>query len=193
MKHYLIGWGYVAIAAAVIYRGSHPEVYAPTHAGPAAQAVAGFIGSDAARWFHEIKPRCNSVEANLALQNSPPPSGSEGRAYAAACLAIAGRIEDARTWLKQVPDSERIQAVGIVFDVAHPVADAGDDLSAGAIMQLVVDFWPNHYMALYHAGAAQFRLEQFERARANLEAFLREYRVEDGWTNSAKQMLADMR
>ncbi len=191
MKHYLIGWGYVAIAAAVIYRGSHPEVYATSHA--AAPAVAGFIGTDAARWFHDIKPRCNSVEANLALQNNPPPKGWEGGAYAAACLAIAGRIEDARTWLQQVPESERIQAVGIVFDVAHPVADAGDDLSAGAIMQLVVDFWPNHYMALYHAGAAQFRLEQFGHARTNLEAFLREYNADDGWTSSAKQMLAKMR
>jgi hypothetical protein len=191
MKHYLIGWGYVAIAAAVIYRGSHPEVYASTSPGHA--AVAPFVGSDAARWFQEIKPRCNAVEANLALQGSPPPSGWEGTAYAAACFALANRIDDARTRLNELRGDEQIRAVGIVFDVAHPVADAGDDLSAGPIMQLVVDFWPNHYMALYHAGAAQYRLEQFVRARANLEAFLRAYNANDGWTASAKQMLAEMK
>jgi hypothetical protein len=190
MKHYLIGWGYVAIAAAVIYRGSHAEVYAPPTAAPVA---VPFAGSDAARWFQEIKPRCNSVEANLAVQSSPPPKGWEGAAYAAACYALANRIDDARVVLHGLHGDEQNRAVGILFDVAHPVADAGDDLSAGPIMQLVVDFWPNHYMALYHAGAAQYRLEQFDRARANLEAFLREYHADDGWTNSAKQMLAGMR
>jgi hypothetical protein len=188
MKHYLIGWGYVAIAAALIYRGAHPEFYAPAHA-----AVAPYVGTDAAAWFQTIKPRCNSLEANLAVQSSPPPKGWEGTAYAAACYALANRIDDARVQLNELRGDEQVRAVGIVFDVAHPVADAGDDLSAGPVMQLVVDFWPNHYMALYHAGAAQYRLEQFERARANLEAFLREYTANDGWTSSAKQMLAEMR
>lgn len=190
MKHYLIGWGYVAIAAVLIYRGRHPEVYAAAPAGPGGPGAAS--GSDAAAWFQAIKPRCNSVEANLAVQGTPPPDGWEGAAYAAACYALANRIDDARARLNGLRGDEQVRAVGIVFDVAHPVADAGDDLSAGPIMQLVVDFWPNHYMALYHAGAAQYRLEQYARARANLDAFLRHYRSDDGWTASAKQMLAAM-
>jgi hypothetical protein len=196
MKHYLIGWGYVAIATAVIYRGARPEVPAPTNGtilGPAVAVAPAPTGSDAARWFQAIKPRCNSVEANLAVRSSPPPAGWEGTAYAAACYALANRIDDARAQLEELHGDEQNRAVGIVFDVAHPVADAGDDLSAGPIMQLVVDFWPNHYMALYHAGAAQYRLEQYDRARANLEAFLREYKADDSWVASAKQMLANMR
>jgi hypothetical protein len=188
MKYYLIGWGYVAIAAVLIYRGAHPELFAPTPS-----IAAPYVGSDAARWFQGIKPRCNAVEANLAVQNDPPPAGWEGTGYGAACFALAGRIEDARTILSALRGDDRIRAVGIVFDVAHPVADAGDDLSAGPIMQLVVDFWPNHYMALYHAGIAQYRLEQFDRARPNLQAFLREYPANDGWTASAKQTLAEMK
>jgi hypothetical protein len=189
MKLYLLGWGYVAIAAALLYRGAHPEYYA----APDASEMPIFVGSEAGRWFTAIKPRCNSVVANLAVQSSPPPAGWEGAGYGAACYAIAGRIEDARALLKASDEATRIKAVGILFDVAHPVADAGDDLSAGAIMQLVVDFWPTHYMALYHAGAAQHRLGQFSAARVNLEAFLREYHQNDGWTANAKEMLAGMK
>jgi hypothetical protein len=186
MKLYLLGWGYVAIAGALLFRGAHPEHYAPASAPILAT-------SDAGRWFVTIKPRCNSVEAFLALQGSPPPPGWEGAGYGAACYALAGRLEDARRLIEHVDQAARHNAVGIVFEVAHPIADAGDDLSAGPIMQLVVDFWPNHYMALYHAGAAQYNLEHFAAARVNLEAFLREYKTRDGWTVLAEQMLAEMK
>ena len=42
---------------------------------------------------------------------------------------------------------ERSQAAGIVFAIGHPVADAGDDQSAGPIMRLVVSYQPGNYMA----------------------------------------------
>jgi hypothetical protein len=71
-------------------------------------------------------------------------------------LALAGRIESARAEILELPEDRRAQAVGVVFDQAHPAADAGDDVAAGPVMELVVEFWPNHYMALYHAGAARF-------------------------------------
>ena len=57
-----------------------------------------------------------------------------------------------------------------MFEIGHPVADAGDDKSAGPIMELVVEFCPNHYMALYHAGASEFALGQGELARQHLES-----------------------
>ena len=38
------------------------------------------------------------------------------------------------------PPGERGQASAIVFDIGHPVADAGDDRSAGPIMELVLEF-----------------------------------------------------
>ena len=39
-------------------------------------------------------------------------------------------------------------------------------------MELVVEFWPNHYMALYHAGAAAYERGEYERAEEYLLAFL---------------------
>jgi predicted TPR repeat methyltransferase len=79
--------------------------------------------------------------------------------------------------------------VGIVFDVAHPVADAGDDRAAGPIMQMVVDFWPNHYMALYHAGMSEYALGQPELARKHLRSFLDNYPSDDGWRRNAIEVL----
>ena len=69
-------------------------------------------------------------------------------------------------------------------------ADAGDDRSAGPIMELVIDYWPNHYMALYHAGMAEDALGEPELARKNLTAFLSYYHEHDGWTRNAQLTLA---
>ncbi|MEZ4417979.1 MAG: tetratricopeptide repeat protein, partial [Gemmatimonadota bacterium] len=149
-------------------------------------------GSDAHAWFLGMKPRCNTVEVETALRSSAPPQGWEGQGFAAACLALAGRTDDARERLAGLDADARWRAAGIVFDIGHPVADAGDDISAAPIMELVVEFWPNHYMALYHAGAARFELGQLAAARPYLESFLREYGVEDGWTGSARRMLEEM-
>ena len=77
----------------------------------------------------------------------------------------------------------------MVFDAGHPAADAGDEVAAGPLMELVVEFWPNHYMALYHAGAASFERGDYGLAEAYLERFLVEYATEDGWRSSAKSML----
>ena len=59
-------------------------------------------------------------------------------------------------------------------------------------MELVVEFWPNHYMALYHAGAARFALGEPEAARRYLTSFLQHYEWDDGWTRSAHAMLKKM-
>jgi hypothetical protein len=79
-----------------------------------------------------------------------------------------------------------------VFDVAHPVADAGDDRSAGPIMEMVVDYWPNHYMALYHAGMAEYMLGQRDLARHSLQEFLKYYHEADGFTSNARTVLSRM-
>ena len=55
-----------------------------------------------------------------------------------------------------------------------------------------MEFWPNHYMALYHAGAARFEAGDAPRARDYLERFLQEYKIEDGWRGSARAMLSEM-
>ena len=82
----------------------------------------------------------------------------QGAGYGAACYALAGRIDHARSLITALPAGERGQASAIVFDIGHPVADAGDDRSAGPIMELVLEFWPENYMALYHAGMSEYVL-----------------------------------
>src|ERR1043166_6505599 len=122
-------------------------------------------------------------------QQSPPPKTVAGAGYQAACYALAGHIDDARRVIDNLAPDERYKATGIVFEVGRPVADAGDDRSAGPIMELVVDYWPNHYMALYHAGMAEYMLGQRELARHNLEEFRKYYHEQDGWTRNAIEVL----
>ena len=109
--------------------------------------------------------------------------------YKAACFALAGRIDRAREVIERLPPGVRYQAAGVVFEAGHPAADAGDDVAAGPLMELVVEFWPNHYMALYHAGAARFERGDYGGAEGYLKRFLEEYKLDDGWTGSARSML----
>ena len=184
---YLTGWGYVAIAAALLNRGGKQPEYAPiTGLFPVAAATS------AEGWFQNAKPQCNALEVELTMQRNPAPDGWEGGGYAAACFALGNRIARAQERIDALQGDDRVRAAGIVFDVGHPVADAGDDESAGPIMELVLRYWPNHYMALYHAGIAEFRTGKRELARKNLEEFLRQYTQNDGWTASARSTLKEL-
>ena len=112
--------------------------------------------------------------------------------HEAACLALAGRIDDARARLLTLSSEDQWRGAGVVFGVGHPAADAGDDVAAGPLMELVVEFWPNHYMALYHAGAARFEAGDSAQAKEYLERFLEEYAIEDRWRSSARAMLSEI-
>lgn len=183
---YLAGLGYLAVCGAIVWRHqarSSVAVSAPT---PIAS------GSSGAQWLAAIRPFCNSVEVELAQRNRPAPSGVEGQGYGAACYALAGKMDSARALINRLDPQERYQAAGIVFNVAHPVADAGDDRSAGPIMEMVIEYWPNHYMALYHAGIAEYGLGEFDLARRHLESFLQYYKQNDGWTQNARETLKRM-
>ncbi len=181
---YILGWAYVATCGLVLVRDARRPVFSAVHVQPAA-AYAGPAG----QWFQQIKPYCNAVEVEMAQRNSPPPATLDGAGYSAACYALGGKIDHARQVIDALPADDRWRAAGIVFDVAHPVADAGDDRSAGPIMQLVVDYWPNHYMALYHAGMAEYSLGQPALARTHLERFLEHYSPDDGWRRNAIEVL----
>ncbi len=147
---------------------------------------------DAASWFRSMKAYCNPVEVDTRLAWSPAPSSADGTAYEAACFALAGRIDSARERIMRLPEDQRWSAAGVIFNVGHPVADAGDDLAAGPIMGLVVEFWPNHYMALYHAGAARYALGDHGAARKYLVSFLEYYDSDDGWHRNAMSMIAEI-
>ncbi len=187
---YLAGVAYIALCAYAVSQSRRPAVSGPDHPIAIHQPqTAELPPGDAAGWFAGIKPFCNTVEAETALRQRPAPAGRDGTGYQAACLALAGKIDQARGLLAALAGDDQWRAAGIVFEVAHPVADAGDDRSAGPIMAMVTDFWPNHYMALYHAGVSEVALGDLGSARRHLEAFLRTYQVEDGWRSNAMATL----
>ena len=117
----------------------------------------------------------------------------QGTGYAAACFALAGRIESGRSLIAALDPADRWKAAAIVFDIGHPIADLGDDRSAGPIMSLVVEFWPQHYMALYHAGMANYAIGETRLARQQLEQFLELYQSADGWRSNASEVLGRIR
>lgn len=174
-----LGWGFVAACGAIIVLlGQRPE-----------RAAAAPAGDDASSWFQRVKPRCNPVEVTVLQQSSPPPTGVEGTGYHAACFALAGRIDEARLLIDALDEGGRRAAAGIVFEIGHPVADAGDDRSAGPLMELVVRYQPYNYMALYHAGISEYMLGQGDLARKNLSAFLGLYKENDGWRSNGVEVL----
>ena len=179
---YAAGWGYVALCGLVLAK---PQA-TPT---PAPHAAAGPVRGDAAAWFTDMKPFCNAVEVEVRQQHRPAPGGVQGAGYSAACYALAGKIDRARQAIERLSAGDRPHAAGIVFEVGHPVADAGDDESAGPIMRLVVEYQPDNYMALYHAGMSEYILGHRDLARASLERFLTIYRAEDGWRANARTVL----
>ncbi len=179
----IAGWGYVALCGAIL--AVQPR--SPTGGEPPAPPTP-FRG-EAGAWFARIKPFCNAVEVDVQQQHLAPPSGTEGAGYSAACYALAGKIDRAREAIEALPESERGTAAGIVFAIGHPVADAGDDASAGPIMRLVVEYQPENYMALYHAGISEYMLGEMDFARAHLTRFLELYRSEDGWRSNAREVL----
>jgi hypothetical protein len=183
--HYLAALAYATIALLLVgaerWTGGESLVPAGVVAMPAVPA-----GSD---WWSRLKPLCNSVEVETGLSRIPPPPGPAGTGYAAACLALAGRIIDARARILDLPVRERAAAASVVFGVGHPVADMGDDRSAGPMMGLVVEFIPDHYMALYHAGMAVYTLGDHERAAGYLKRFVGLYPANDGWRTNALEVL----
>lgn len=183
-SYYVLGWGYVLACCGLLVRARDQRV-----AATAGSSVYAAPTNDAIQWFRRVKPYCNSVEVQTIQRQSPPPNTVAGAGYRAACYALAGRIDDARRVIDQLSPGDRYKATGIVFDVGHPVADAGDDRSAGPIMELVIDYWPNHYMALYHAGMAEYMLGQRDLARHNLTEFQKYYHERDGWTQNAVDVL----
>lgn len=184
---YIAGWSFVAVAGTALYRsGRQPQPIVQLEPGPA-PAVR-----PAGSWFASMRAHCNPVEVEVAIANSPPPGDWENQAYAAACYALAGKIERAAERIDALGADDRGRAADVVFNVGHPVADAGDDDAAGPIMQLVIRYTPQNYMALYHAGIAQAHIGASDLARTNLLRFLELYREDDGWTRSARATLADL-
>jgi hypothetical protein len=183
----IAGWSYVALCGLIL--ASHRDI---PRGGEPPHPVAPYAG-DAGSWFARIKPFCNAVEVEVEQQRIPPPAGPDGAGYAAACFALAGKIDRARGVIDALPGRLRPPPPTIVYNIAHRVAHAGDAASAGPIMRLVVEYTPENYMALYHAGVSEDMLGQYDYARTHLERFLQLYQPEDGWRANARELLGRIR
>lgn len=143
-------------------------------------------------WFAEVRPRCTPADVRLATDLNPPPAGVEGVGYKAACFGIARQIPTARSLLLSLPEGDRIPAATVVYEVAEALASEGRHDVAGPLMELVLEFWPDHYMALYEAGTARFVTGDGPGAHGLLARFLEVYRDEDTLTANARNMMERM-
>ncbi len=186
---YLAGSIYVAFSAFVVLMASQQS--SPLVTSHAPVAVVPYDGP-AGAWFSVVKPYCNALEAESRLRSMPPPDTKDGAGYRASCLALGGKIDAARATIRELPRGDRAYAAWIVFNVGHPVADAGDDLSAGPMMRLVVEFWPENHMAMYHAGVAEYETGEHELAETHLQRFLEMYEMDDGFRRNALAVLQQL-
>jgi hypothetical protein len=189
---YFAGFVYIAlagtfVASQVATRESSIPRGLEVPVDPPPTRPAGYTSG--AQWFTSMKQYCNPVEVDVRVRYSPPPATSDGAGYAAACFALAGKIDRARVIIEEIAPAGRGAAAGVLFEVAHPVADAGDDRASGPMMELVLEYWPNNYMALYHAGMSEYSLGQSSLAEQHLRAFLVAYTAQNGFTSNARQAL----
>jgi hypothetical protein len=56
-------------------------------------------------------------------------------------------------------------------------------------MELVIEYQPDNYMALYHAGMSEYVLGQPGPAAEHLRRFLQLYSSPDGWRSNAVEVL----
>ena len=156
---------------------------------PAEDAPVDIAPVVTGNWFSQVKSRCNQLEVNGVMARTPPPPGTEGAGYGAGCYMLAGRFVEARRLIEALPAGERANAAWRVFEIAHPFADQGEDAAAGPMMELVLEFWPENYQALYHAGIAEYAQGDTPLAKQRLEAFLAAYKQPDNFTSTAKLVL----
>jgi serine/threonine protein kinase len=183
------------LAAAVILmvRQAQPPI---ARAGQAPDSLSGLprelAVTPGAAWFNRVHARCNPVAVDLLQTQDPPPKTKDGAGFAAACLTLAGKHDRARAAVDALKKDDRSYAAWAVFEVIHPIADAGDDNSTAPGMLLVLDYWPANYMALYHAGMSEYRTDQPVAAYAHLQNFVALYKTPDGFNAAAHAALVEL-
>lgn len=143
-------------------------------------------------WFELMRPRCTPASVQLSVDLQPPPEGTHGTGYEAACFALASDIAKARALVLGLPEENRLEAVSVVFNVAQAMVEGGQETAAGPLMELVVEFWPRHYVALYQAGVTRYAAGDYTHARLYLARFLEVYIQSDHRTARARRMIDEM-
>lgn len=186
------------LAAAVILspllvslvRREPPPAPAPVVRAPEPRVVVP--ETDPGAWFAAIRPHCTPADVTLATDLNRPPEGVEGLGYKAACFAIARNLPKARAILLGLPEGDRIRGASLVYDVAQRLAADGKHDTAGPLMELVLEFWPNHYLALYEAGKARYASGDLVGAQEYLSRFLAVYVGDDDLVANAHRMMGAM-
>ncbi len=143
-------------------------------------------------WFDAIRAQCTPARAQLAVDLSRPPAGTVSTGYEAACFAIAADRSKARALILGLPEATRLEAASVVFNVAQAMVERGQEMAAGPLMELVLEFWPNHYVALYEAGVTRYSGGDYTYARIYLQRFLDVYVQDDQRTQRAMRMIDEM-
>lgn len=143
-------------------------------------------------WYDRIRPDCTPANVRLSVDLHRPPEGTEGVGYEAACFAVASDVPKARALILGLPENDRLQAASVVFDVAQAMVGQGQETAAGPLMELVVEFWPNHYVALYEAGVTRYAEGDYTHARIYLNRFLAVYAQRDDRSDRARRMVQEM-
>ncbi len=190
---YLVGASYLAVSLFFLWNARPApgsDLPTPPHSNPYGPQYNP--DRKVALWWEAMKPSCNAVEVESRMRATPPPQRLAGFSYAAVCYTLAGRIDLARAVIQRLDgplNQDRYRAASFVFEQTHAVADAGDDESASAIMELVLEFAPDILQARYHAGMAAYALDKSDEARAHLRRFVSEYREIDTWRSNALTVL----
>ena len=121
---YAIGFTYLGVCAFRLAIDTSSPLSHVAHEPAAAETVDSASLSGPA-WFRRVKSWCNAVEVATRLRSFPPPETTSGVAHAAACYALAGQIDQARTLIDKLPLRERPAAATVLFRISHPIADAG--------------------------------------------------------------------
>ena len=185
-----------AAEAAAAAEPSGVEVRSPRRAWVPTEVLADLPAelatSAAARWFAGARAHCNPVELEGVLADTARPGGPDGAAFAAACAALAGNLAVARAQVMAVDADNRGYASQVMFAVAHPLADRRNgDPAIAAIMRLVLEFWPENIIALYHLGIAEF-MAQDPRAAEHLRTFRERHPARDGFGAAADLLLREI-
>jgi hypothetical protein len=143
-------------------------------------------------WFDAIRAKCTPANVQLAVDLSRPPDGTVSTGYEAACFAIAADTPKARALILGLPEGDRLEAASVVFNVAQAMVEHGQEMAAGPLMELVLEFWPNHYVALFEAGVTRYSEGDYTHARIYLQRFLDVYVQDDQRTQRAMRMIDEM-
>jgi hypothetical protein len=175
------------IAASLLEREESPP---PARVARAPEPMRVQVETDPGAWFAAIRPRCTLTDVTLATDLNKAPRGVEGTGYEAACFALAHRLPKARAILLGLPEDDRVQGASVVYDVAQRLAATGKHDAAGPLMELVLEFWPTHHLALYEAGTARFTSGDLTGAQDYLARFLDVYVGDDDLVANAHRMMS---